>query len=83
MFLRGAPLVSSICHAVSPYPLQQSIYPHFPHRWYGVVMAKLPFRPYKLVQNISHRGLPGEDSTDASFVSFCDRTGQWGVGWVG
>jgi len=45
-------------------------------------MAKLPFRPYKLVQNISHRGLPGEDSTDASFVSFRDRTGQREIGWL-
>lgn len=37
-------------------------------RWYGHVVAKLPFWPWKIVQNISHRGVPGADSTDSSFA---------------
>ena len=46
---------------------------HYPsiqnRRFSGHVMAKLPFWPWKLVQNLSHRGIPGEDATDSSFVS--------------
>ena len=33
----------------------------------GIVVAKLPFEPISLVQNISHRNLSGKDSTDCSF----------------
>lgn len=34
----------------------------------GVVVAKLPFEPFSLVQKISHRQLEGEDPTDCSVV---------------
>ena len=34
----------------------------------GVVVARLPFQPYSLVSGITHRGLPGEDYTECSFV---------------
>lgn len=49
-------------HLIHPSPID-------PPRFAGHVMAKLPFWPWKLVQNLSHRGIPGEDSTDSSFVS--------------
>lgn len=35
----------------------------------GLVVAKLPFVPFSLVQRISHRGLEGDDPTDCSMVS--------------
>lgn len=35
----------------------------------GIVVAKLPFVPFGLVQSISHRGLEGDDPTDCSVVS--------------
>lgn len=38
----------------------------------GVVVAKLPFVPYSLIQRISHRGLDGDDPTDCSMVSSSD-----------
>ena len=34
----------------------------------GIVVAKLPFIPFSLLQNISHRKLEGEDPTDCSVV---------------
>lgn len=34
----------------------------------GIVVAKLPFVPFSLLQNISHRKLEGEDPTDCSVV---------------
>ncbi|ESP04774.1 hypothetical protein LOTGIDRAFT_211578 [Lottia gigantea] len=34
----------------------------------GRVVAKLPFTPISLLQNISHRNLGGEDYTDCSFI---------------
>jgi uncharacterized membrane protein (DUF106 family) len=34
----------------------------------GRVVAKLPFEPFSLIQGISHRGLPGTDFTDCSFI---------------
>eukprot|EP00904_Undaria_pinnatifida_P000477 jgi/Undpi1/1042/HiC_scaffold_10.g04505.m1 len=32
----------------------------------GIVVAKLPFVPFSLLQKISHRGLEGEDPTDCA-----------------
>ncbi|GAB5037562.1 transmembrane and coiled-coil domains protein 1-like [Nannochloropsis oceanica] len=37
-------------------------------RFTGHVVAKLPFSPWKLVMNLSHRGLPGDDPTDCSMT---------------
>ncbi|KAG5583588.1 hypothetical protein AABB24_018001 [Solanum stoloniferum] len=34
----------------------------------GKVVAKLPFIPFRLVQKMSHRGLPGDDMTDCSMA---------------
>ncbi|XP_060177530.1 uncharacterized protein LOC132607536 [Lycium barbarum] len=34
----------------------------------GKVVAKLPFIPFKIVQKMSHRGLPGDDMTDCSMA---------------
>ncbi|CAK8674243.1 calcium load-activated calcium channel-like [Clavelina lepadiformis] len=34
----------------------------------GRIVAKLPFVPLGLFQGISHRGLPGSDFTDCSFI---------------
>ncbi|KAK4378068.1 hypothetical protein RND71_004364 [Anisodus tanguticus] len=34
----------------------------------GKVVAKLPFTPFKIVQKMSHRGLPGDDMTDCSMA---------------
>ncbi|KAK4725507.1 hypothetical protein R3W88_028286 [Solanum pinnatisectum] len=34
----------------------------------GKVVAKLPFVPFRLVQKMSHRGLPGDDMTDCSMA---------------
>ena len=34
----------------------------------GLVVGKLPFQPFPMLQNISHRNLPGTDITDCSFA---------------
>ncbi|KAF7818931.1 calcium load-activated calcium channel-like [Senna tora] len=34
----------------------------------GKAVAKLPFRPFGLIMKMSHRGLPGDDSTDCSMA---------------
>merc|ERR1712002_1081109 len=34
----------------------------------GKVVAKLPFVPISLIQNLSHRNLSGDDYTDCSFI---------------
>eukprot|EP01105_Mastigella_eilhardi_P006835 TRINITY_DN18350_c0_g1_i1.p2 TRINITY_DN18350_c0_g1~~TRINITY_DN18350_c0_g1_i1.p2 ORF type:complete len:184 (-),score=55.59 TRINITY_DN18350_c0_g1_i1:547-1098(-) len=34
----------------------------------GRAVAKIPFNPWGLVQNLSHRGLPGRDTTDCSAI---------------
>lgn len=34
----------------------------------GKPVAKLPFVPVKIVQKMSHRGLPGDDMTDCSMA---------------
>ncbi|OIT31258.1 PREDICTED: calcium load-activated calcium channel-like [Nicotiana attenuata] len=34
----------------------------------GKVVAKLPFVPFRIVQKMSHRGLPGNDMTDCSMA---------------
>eukprot|EP00270_Netrium_digitus_P021335 TRINITY_DN907_c0_g1_i2.p1 TRINITY_DN907_c0_g1~~TRINITY_DN907_c0_g1_i2.p1 ORF type:complete len:189 (-),score=47.66 TRINITY_DN907_c0_g1_i2:134-700(-) len=34
----------------------------------GKPVAKLPFTPFKFIQNMSHRGLPGDDGTDCAMV---------------
>lgn len=34
----------------------------------GIVVAKLPFVPFPLVQKVSHRLLEGDDPTDCSVV---------------
>ncbi|OMJ91952.1 hypothetical protein SteCoe_5386 [Stentor coeruleus] len=36
--------------------------------YHGVVVAKLPFSPFSMLQNITHRNLPGDDSTDCSMI---------------
>ena len=36
--------------------------------YHGVVVAKLPFVPFSLIQGITHRGLPGNDLTDCSMI---------------
>lgn len=35
--------------------------------WTGVVVARLPFLPVKMIQGISFRGLKGDDHTQCSF----------------
>jgi len=34
----------------------------------GRVVATLPFVPFSLLQNLSHRNLAGNDYTDCSFI---------------
>ncbi|KAL0488902.1 hypothetical protein AKO1_013518 [Acrasis kona] len=34
----------------------------------GLIVAKLPFHPFGLLQGMSHRNLPGTDETDCSFL---------------
>ena len=34
----------------------------------GVVVAKLPFEPFSLMRNLSHRNLEGNDFTDCSMI---------------
>ncbi|CAD8060816.1 unnamed protein product [Paramecium sonneborni] len=34
----------------------------------GIVVAKLPFEPFWILQQITHRGLNGEDLTDCSYI---------------
>eukprot|EP01126_Amoeba_proteus_P009432 TRINITY_DN1356_c0_g1_i11.p1 TRINITY_DN1356_c0_g1~~TRINITY_DN1356_c0_g1_i11.p1 ORF type:complete len:184 (-),score=23.73 TRINITY_DN1356_c0_g1_i11:133-627(-) len=34
----------------------------------GEVVAKLPFQPFSLISGITHRGLPGNDLTDCSYI---------------
>lgn len=34
----------------------------------GKAVAKLPFKPLRIIQSVTHRGLPGEDSTDCSMA---------------
>mmetsp|Transcript_17496 Transcript_17496/g.31591 ORF Transcript_17496/g.31591 Transcript_17496/m.31591 type:complete len:178 (-) Transcript_17496:247-780(-) len=36
--------------------------------YHGQVVAKLPFVPLGFIQNLSHRGLPGNDMTDCSMI---------------
>ena len=33
----------------------------------GMVVAKLPFEPFSIIQNISHRNIEGDDYTECSF----------------
>ena len=37
-------------------------------RFDGRVVAILPFHPVSLVQNLTHRNLPGDDYTECSFI---------------
>lgn len=34
----------------------------------GIVIAKLPFEPFSMIQGLTHRGLPGNDVTDCSMI---------------
>lgn len=34
----------------------------------GIVVAKLPFEPISFLQNVTHRGINGEDATDCSYI---------------
>ncbi len=34
----------------------------------GLVVAKLPFVPFSLIQGITHRNITGEDFTDCSYL---------------
>lgn len=34
----------------------------------GIPIARLPFEPISLFQNITHRGLPGDDYTECSYI---------------
>jgi len=36
--------------------------------YHGVVVAKLPFVPFSMLQGITHRSLPGNDYTDCSML---------------
>jgi calcium load-activated calcium channel len=36
--------------------------------YHGVVVAKLPFVPFSMLQGITHRNLPGDDMTDCSMI---------------
>ena len=36
--------------------------------YHARVIAKLPFEPFSLLQGMTHRGLPGNDSTDCSMI---------------
>ena len=36
--------------------------------YHGVVVAKLPFTPFSMLQGITHRNLPGDDMTDCSMI---------------
>ena len=37
-------------------------------RFSGLIVAKLPFEPWGLIQKLSHRNIEGEDYTDCSFI---------------
>lgn len=34
----------------------------------GIVVAKLAFEPISFLQNITHRGINGDDPTDCSYI---------------
>eukprot|EP01017_Pseudomicrothorax_dubius_P025391 TRINITY_DN2744_c0_g1_i1.p1 TRINITY_DN2744_c0_g1~~TRINITY_DN2744_c0_g1_i1.p1 ORF type:complete len:186 (-),score=48.36 TRINITY_DN2744_c0_g1_i1:180-737(-) len=34
----------------------------------GIVVARLPFQPFGLIQGITHRGLIGDDMTECSYI---------------
>ena len=36
--------------------------------FYGKVVAKLPFQPYSIISNLSHRGVEGEDLTQCGMT---------------
>ena len=36
----------------------------------GIVVAKIPFVPFKLLRGLSHRGILSNDFTDCSFIFF-------------
>ena len=36
--------------------------------YHGVVIAKLPFVPFSMLQGLTHRNLPGDDLTDCSMI---------------
>ena len=36
--------------------------------YHGIVVAKLPFVPFSMLQGITHRNLPGDDMTDCSMI---------------
>ena len=34
----------------------------------GLIVAKLPFTPFSLIQGITHRNIPGTDMTECSYL---------------
>lgn len=34
----------------------------------GIVVARLPFEPFFLIQGVTHRGLMGNDFTDCAYI---------------
>ena len=53
-------MVTMVCHVVTFYIMTQ--------RYSGVVVARLPFAPFRFVQNLTHRNLAGDDVTECSVV---------------
>lgn len=42
----------------------------------GIVIAKLPFIPFRLISGLTHRGIEGEDYTECSFIFIYILTGM-------
>lgn len=61
--MNGMKLSSNIVAAVAFFFLYRNV----AARWTGVPVAILPFVPLRLVQNISHRGLEGDNLRQCSF----------------
>lgn len=61
--MNGMKLSSNIGAAVAFFFLYRNV----AARWTGTPVATLPFVPLRIVQNLSHRGLPGDDLSQCSF----------------
>ena len=44
--------------------------------FYGIVFAKLPFIPFRLISGLTHWGLDGDDYTECSFIFIYILTGM-------
>ncbi len=61
--MNGMKLTTNIGSAIAFFFLYRQVAAY----WTGVAVATLPFYPLRIVQNLSHRGVPGNNLRDCSF----------------